>query len=86
MLIGGNNACASAALISCIGSPNTLAQLNCRRSSASRSGLDASRMLPDSTQLGGASDRCSSRYSSTEYMFILVSVGSERSCPTSPAE
>ena len=43
-------------------------------------------MLPDSTQLGGASDRCSSRYSSTEYMFIRVSVGSERSWPTRPAE
>ena len=73
-------------MISSSGSPNVRAQLIWRRISSSRSVLDASRMPPDSTQLGARSVRCSSRYSSTEYVFMRVSVGSARSWPTSPAE
>ena len=49
-------------------------------------GLEASLMPPLSVQPSGCSPRCSRRYSSTEYMFIRVSVGSARSWPTSPAE
>ena len=84
--MSGNISFASAGEISCSGSPNAVAQPICRRISAIRSGDDASRMPPDSTQPTGCSPCCSCRYSSTEYMFIRVSVGSARSCPTSPAE
>ena len=53
--ISGNSSCASAGEISCSGSPYAVAQLICRRISSIRSGDDASRMPPHSTQPGGCS-------------------------------
>src|SRR5918996_254913 len=78
--ISGNSSCASEAEISSSGSPNVLAQPAWRRSSSIRSSLDASLMPPHSTQPGIV------RYSSTEYIIILVSETEPRSWPTSPAE
>ncbi len=82
----GTGRAASAGEISCSGRSYVRAQLICRRISSSRSGEDASLMPPLSVQPTGCSPSCSARYSSTEYMFIRVSVGSARSWPTSPAE
>ena len=59
--MSGNISCASAGEISCNGSPYDVAQPICRRISAIRSGEDASRIPPDSTQPGGCSPCCSLR-------------------------
>jgi hypothetical protein len=56
MDISGNRSFASSAEISSIGSPNVFAQPAWRRSSSSRSGLEASLIPPHSVHPGSNSD------------------------------
>ena len=88
MDISGNRSAASFAEISSSGRPARRAHAACRRISSRRSGLDASRSDPDSTQPGAPSPPASSsrRYSAADQAFIRVSAGSARSWPTRPAE
>ncbi|CAB4539016.1 unannotated protein [freshwater metagenome] len=66
--------------------PNVFAHPIWRLISAIRSLLDAILIEPHSRQVAGVSLFSNSLYNSTEYIFILVRVGSARSCPTRPAE
>ena len=85
--MSGNSSCASVAEMRSSGSPKVSAQATWRSSSSSRSGDDASRMPPHSTQPGSVSgSAASSRYSSALRIIIRVRFTEPRSWPTSPAE
>ena len=85
--ISGKSSFASAGDSSSSGRPKVLAHPTWRRSSSSRSGVQARRRPPHSIQPGSNSDSAARRrYSSTLSIIIRVSDTEPRSWPTSPAE